>query len=299
MYLTGMYTALITPFRGDEVDLEGVRTLIRRQIAAGVDGVLLLGSTGEHSTLSREECEQIVRIGVEECKGRVTLMVGTGSNCTRTTIEQSLWAEDLGADILLIVTPYYNRPTQKGLYCHFEAVARAVSTPIILYNNPARALVSVDPLTLCEIAELPNMVAVKDCTNNLSWTSDVIHHLGNRSTSFTLVSGDDIAALPIMAVGGQGLISILSNLLPERMVALVRAIDRGEMAEARRLHNELLPLFKATCFEPNPIPIKEAMAICGLPSGGCRLPLTGMSEPHRESLHRLLQEAGLIPASRR
>jgi len=292
MYLTGMYTALITPFQGDSVDEKGLRTLIRRQIRAGVDGILLLGSTGEWPTLSLPEQEVIVGIGAEECKGKVTLVVGVGTNCTRTTIERSLWAQDLGADALLISPPYYNKPSQKGIYCHFEAISNAVTTPIVVYNVPSRTGVSIDPLTLYEISELPNIVAVKDASANLGWTSDVLH----RVNDFTLLSGDDLLTLPIMASGGHGLFSVLANLIPEPMVALVSALDSGDYEEARRLHYKLLPLFKATFFESNPMPIKEAMRYCNLPSGPCRLPLTEMTEPHRESLRTLIHDAGLVTA---
>lgn len=295
MYLTGVYTALITPFKREAVDVEGLAKLARRQVAGGVDGVLALGCTAETSTLTYAEQETVLQAILNECQGKVTVIVGTGTNATSSTIERSQWAQQLGADALLVVTPYYNKPTQRGIFHHFEAVCSEVDIPIIVYNAPGRAGVNIDPLTLREIAELPHIVGVKECSGSIEQVGDIIHHIGSPTRPFSLLTGDDGDTLATMALGGRGVFSVLSNLVPEQMVNLVQLIDRGDLDQARRLHYELLPLFKAIFLETNPMPIKEAMNLCGLPAGTCRSPLCAMSEPHRDALHRIVQASGLIP----
>lgn len=295
MYLTGVYTALITPFRNGRVDVDGLRQLTRRQIAAGVDGILALGTTAETPTLSHEEQEVVLRTIFEECHGKVTLIAGTGTNATATSVVKAQWAQTIGADALLVVAPYYNKPTQRGIFHHFEAICNEVDIPVIVYNIPGRTGVNIDPLTLREIAELPNVVGIKESSGNIEQAADMIHVIGNPSRPFSLLSGDDANTLPIMALGGRGAFSVLSNLTPERVVSLVRALDEGNYEEARRVHYELLPICKALFLETNPMPIKEAMNFCGLPAGPCRLPLCEMSTTHRDSLLRILKAHGFAP----
>lgn len=280
MNISGLYTAMITPFKNDEFDEAGFRENLRFQVASGVDGVVVLGSTGEVASLTDQEREQIVKIAIEEASQSIQVIVGTGTNSTRSTIDYTQKAKELGADAALIVTPYYTKPTQRGIYQHFEAISRTVDIPIILYNNPSRTGINVEPLTLREIAMLPNVVAVKEASGDIHQVSDYLHH-----NSIAVLSGDDSMALPLMALGGHGLISIASNLVPIPM----RAVIDGD----REMHFRLFPLFKGLNFETNPIPIKEAMNRCGLPAGNCRLPLHEMTEPHRAALHQLLQELEL------
>jgi 4-hydroxy-tetrahydrodipicolinate synthase len=296
MYLTGVYTALITPFKREAVDVDGLTKLAKRQVAGGVDGVLALGVTAETPTLSFEEQEIVLQTILNECQGKITVIAGTGGNCTKSTIERSQWAQELGADALLVITPYLNRPTQRGIFHHFEAVCNAVDIPVIVYNSPGRTGVNIEPLTLREIAELPNIAGVKESSGDIAQTGEILHYVDHNDRPFAVFSADDAEILPMMALGGRGVFSVLGNLIPEQIVQLFDAIEQGDLNQARKIHYELLPLFKASFLETNPMPIKEMMNLCGLPAGPCRSPLCAMSEPHRNALHRIVQELGLVPA---
>lgn len=273
-----IYTALITPFdhRGG-VDEEGLRYLIRRQIENGIEGVLPLGSTGESPTLTGEEQKRIIRISREETREKAQLLVGTGTNSTAHTIENTLMAEELGADCALIVTPYYNKPTQEGLYQHYKAIAQAVEIPIIIYNVPYRTGQNLQTVTLKRLLDIPTIVGVKEASGNISQISDVIELTKKERPEFCVLSGDDALTLPLMAMGGHGVISVASNLVPDLMKSLVEALASGNLIEAQGLHYHLAPLLRALFVETNPIPIKAAMGLCGLPSGSCRLPLCSLS----------------------
>jgi len=281
MNVSGCYTAMITPFVGNQLDESGLRENLRFQVNSGVDGVVVLGSTGEAASLTEAERERVVELSIEEAKTSCQVIVGTGTNVTAKTIEYTQHAKAMGADAALIVTPYYARPTQKGIFKHFEAIAESCDLPVIVYNNPARTSTNIEPWTLRELSMLPNVVGVKEASGNINQVSDYIHH-----TDFSVLSGDDAMTLPIMALGGQGVISVASNLVPVPMCELVRS-------QQQDIHYRLFPLFKGLCLETNPIPIKEAMNLVGLPAGHCRLPLHEMSEPHRSALHQLLQDLEL------
>ncbi len=287
--IQGLYTALITPFtENGALDEGGLRLLLQRQIDAQVDGITLLGSTGESSTISGDEKKQIIRISIEEVQGRVPVMVGCGTNATTTTIEQATWAEQQGASSLLVILPYYNRPTQEGIYRHFEALSQAVSIPICIYNMPARTGVHLEVKTLKAIAELPNIAAVKEASGSITHISDVIEAM--RAKNVTVLSGDDALTLPVMAIGGHGIISVLSNLIPQTIRKLVMSIQEGNYSEAVELHYTLMPLIRAAFIETNPAPIKRMLECVGLPAGKCRLPLAELTEEHDRRLQEVLQE---------
>jgi 4-hydroxy-tetrahydrodipicolinate synthase len=288
MELKSAITALITPFIDGELDEEGLAYNIDYQIANGIHGILVLGTTGEASTLSASEEQRVISIAAKEAKGRVPLWVGTGSFCTQKTIEKTRRAKELGADVALIVTPYYNKPTQEGIYRHFEAIATAVEMPIVIYNIPGRCATNIEVATLLRLAGLPNIIGLKESSGNTNQAQDVIHTVVERYPHFLLFSGDDVLTLPMMSLGAVGIISVVSNLIPAQIVALTAAILKGEFAQAKKLHYQLLPLFKAAFIEPNPIAIKAAMSLCGMPSGECRLPLCQMGPDNLKLLHQLL-----------
>lgn len=286
----GAYTAHITPFQGDALDLEGLRQLVRRQIEAGIDGLVMLGSTGEAATLTSEERRQVIRAAVDEVKGRCSVVVGTGSNATPSTIALTREAQELGADGALVVTPYYNRPSQEGIFRHFEAVSRAVSLPMIVYNVASRTGRNIEPATLRRMAALPNIVGVKESSGDIGQISEVV-----AIEPLTVWSGDDYVTLPVMALGGHGIISVVSNLVPRQVVALVRAASSGNATEARRLHFHLWNLFKGAFLDANPSCIKLMMEAAGLPSGGCRLPLCEPAPALCEQLRQLATQYAEAP----
>lgn len=269
--IKGLYTALITPFTPDgEIDLAGLRTLIERQIAAGVDGILVLGTTGEAPTLTADEKITIIETARDTIKGRLPLMVGTGSNSTQQTITQSKQAESLGASSLLIVTPYYNKPTQEGLLKHFSAIAEAVTLPILAYNIQGRTGVNLATETLRKI---PRLAGVKEASGNLAQMMQVYQTICQNNENFSLMSGDDALTLPLMALGGHGVISVISNLYPEELKNLVKACFQGQFEQAKKMHYALLSAIHSAFVETNPISIKAMMRKEGLPAGKCRLPL--------------------------
>ncbi len=293
MDLRGTFTAMITPFSGDQIDEEGLVRNIRAQLAANITGLVFLGTTGEDVTLSEEERERVIAIGVRETKGKALVIVGTGSNSTQQTIKKTKRAKELGADIALVVTPYYNKPTQEGIFRHFEAITSQVDLPILTYNIFGRTGVNIETATLLRIAGLPNIIGVKEASGNIGQIAEVIQIIRGQYPRFAVLSGDDGVTLPLMALGGDGIISVASNLVPDRMVALVNAVLAGRFDVARKLHEELMPLFRLEFVETNPIPIKEMMRLTGMASGGCRLPLCAPTPKNQERLAELINEMNL------
>jgi 4-hydroxy-tetrahydrodipicolinate synthase len=294
MEIRGTVTALITPFINFEIDEEGFAENIRYQLARKVNGILPLGTTGEAPTLTQEEQDRIISIAVQNAKDKVPIWVGTGSNSTRQTIEKTKRAKDLGADIALIVTPYYNKPTQEGIFRHFEAITESVALPIVVYNIPGRCGVNIETSTMARLAELPNIIGVKEASGNINQCADVIDTVVSKFPDFKVFSGDDILTLPMMALGAVGVVSVVSNLVPAEIVALVNAAAEGEIEWARKLHYQLLPLFKNAFIETNPVPIKTAMNLASMPAGECRLPLCTMSPNNLNTLRQVLEQMHLI-----
>lgn len=294
MKLKGLITALVTPFIGEELDENGLAANIDYQLSNGVDGILALGTTGETPTLTDEEQTRIMTIAVKKAKGKVPIWVGTGSNCTKKTIQITKKAKDLGADVALIVIPYYNKPSQEGLYRHFEAIANSVEIPIIIYNNPGRCGINIDTVTLERLAELPNIAGIKDCSGNINQVNAIIHAMKKRHQDFLVFAGDDAMAFPMISLGAMGLVSVASNLIPKEIAALIKASLEQDLDRARNIQNQLLPLFTMAFIESNPVPIKMAMNLCGLPAGCCRLPLCPMNEKNIKMLSDLLMKMELI-----
>jgi 4-hydroxy-tetrahydrodipicolinate synthase len=265
--------------------LEALRENVRFQIENGVHGLVPLGTTGESPTIKEEERKLIIKTVVDEANGKIPVIVGTGTYSTEEAVRLSKEAQDLGADGLLVVAPYYNKPTQEGLYLHFKAISEAVDLPIIVYNIPGRTGVNVEVQTLVRLSQFDNIVAVKEASGNLAQVMDIIEALGDR---LIVLSGDDNLTLPIMALGGKGVISVISNLLPKPLVELVESALKGDFKKAKELHYQLLPLFKAAFIETNPIPIKTMMNLVGMKAGPCRLPLCNMQSHNLEKLKKIL-----------
>lgn len=288
--LYGCITAMITPFdKSSGVDYDGLKENVDFQVANGASGLTPLGTTGEAPTVSDNERMKILKTVVDQANGRALVIAGTGTNSTQHVIDYTKEAEDLGADAALIVAPYYNRPSQEGIYRHFEAVSRATNLPIIVYNIVGRTAVNIETPTLLRLSRITNIVAVKEASGNIGQMADVLHQV---PPTFTVLSGDDGITLPLMALGGKGVVSVVSNLLPRRVSDMVAAMRAGDVTKARALHNELMPIFKGAFIETNPVPIKTAMALAGMPAGGVRLPLWEMAVEKREELKKVLRMYG-------
>ncbi len=285
----GVLTALVTPFRDGAIDEKALRGLIERQIAAGIDGLVPCGSTGESATLSHEEHERVIELVVDAAAGRVPVVAGTGSNSTDEAIRLTCHAKAAGAACALLISPYYNKPTQAGLVAHYEAIAQEASLPLIVYNIPGRTASNILPSTLAQLAHNEYVVGVKEACGDID---QIAHVIAQCPDDFDVLSGDDSMALPLMAVGGQGVISTSSNVAPEQMLELVRAFRSGDTARALAIHQSLLPLFDALFCETNPIPVKAALGIMGLIDPEIRLPLTPITQPNREALQVVLKELG-------
>lgn len=296
MIVKGTYTAIVTPFDATgAVDFDQLRKNVEFQIEGGVDGLVVLGTTGETPTLSETEQEKIILESIKQANRRVVIMVGTGSNSTHHTVENTKRAKALGADAVLIVTPYYNKPTQEGIFRHFKTVNDAVEIPILVYNIAGRTGVNIETATLKRIAELKNVVGVKEASGNINQMGDVIREIGQKRENFSVMCGDDGLTLPLMALGGSGVVSVVSNLLPKEVSALVLTASKGDFENAKKMHYALLPIFKGAFIETNPIPIKEAMSMKGMGLGNCRLPLCEMSTENREKLRKILVEMKILP----
>ena len=284
----GTFTALVTPFRNGVVDDAAFKKLIETQIAAEITGIVAIGTTGESPTLSHDEREQVIQLSVATANKRCLVLAGTGSNSTQHAVENTKMAERLGVDGALLVAPYYNKPSQEGLFRHFKAIADATSLPIMLYNIPGRCSVDILPETVVRLArECQNIVSIKEASGSVERVSELRRRLPEP---FTILSGDDSLTLPFMAVGAAGVVSVASNLFPAEVCALVRACESGDLKSAAKLHRKLLPLFKDLFIEPNPVPMKMALGWRGAMSGEVRLPLCEMSEANQARLRKTLED---------
>ncbi|MCD6122264.1 MAG: 4-hydroxy-tetrahydrodipicolinate synthase [Spirochaetales bacterium] len=288
----GVYTAIVTPFNDDnKIDEQALRKLVDFQIAKGVQGIVPVGTTGESPTLDHEEHHRVIEIVIDQVNGRVPVIAGTGSNCTDEAIRLTEKAKKAGATASLQVAPYYNKPTQEGFYRHFTAVADSVDLPIIVYNIPSRSGKNIENSTMLELAKHKNIVAVKEASGNITQIMDLI---SKKPDDFTVLSGDDNLVFPILALGGMGVISVASNLVPDRMAEFVGSALEGNWTKARKMHYELLPLFRAIFIETNPIPIKAALAIKGMIRENYRLPMCRMSDEHRKALKAVLGDLKIL-----
>ncbi len=288
---TGSLVAIVTPFKNGRVDERSLGDLIEWQIANGTDGIVPCGTTGESATLSHDEHERVIAFTVEVVKRRVPVIAGTGSNCTDEAISLTQHAKRVGADGALLITPYYNKPTQEGLFRHFKAVAEAADIPIVLYNIPGRTGVNMLPATVARLTSVQNIVAIKEGSGSVQQASDIVQMCGDR---ITVLSGDDPLTLPMMAVGAKGVITVTANIAPVDMAYLVDAFAEGRVEEARRLHFKLSPLFAALFLETNPIPVKAALSMMGKIEEELRLPLCPIGQENRDKLARVMKEYGLI-----
>jgi len=291
MTLRGSLVAIITPFRNGTLDEKAFGDLIEWQIANGTDGIVPCGTTGESATLTHEEHKRVVELTVEVVKRRVPVIAGTGSNSTDEAIEFTRHAKSAGADAALLISPYYNKPTQEGLYRHHKAIADAVDLPQILYNIPGRTAVNITPQTVARLAQLRNIVGIKEGAGSLQQVSEIVQLCGER---FTVLSGDDALTLPMLAVGAKGVITVTANVAPADMAALVDAWEAGDTAKTRTLHFKLYPLFQALFLETNPIPVKHALALMGKATADLRLPLCPMSQDNLDKLTRVMKDSQLL-----
>jgi 4-hydroxy-tetrahydrodipicolinate synthase len=287
----GIHTAIITPFLDGAVDEAALRAIIREQLEAGVDGIVPCGSTGESATLDHAEHQRVIDITVEEVAGKAKVVAGTGSNNTAEAISLTRFAKAAGADGALLISPYYNKPTQAGHVAHYRAIADASDFPLIVYNIPGRTGVNMTPETIAAMAEHPRIVGVKEASGSIDQVSQIVLA---TAPDFEVLSGDDSMTLPMMAVGAKGVISVLSNVVPRRFRDMVRAAAAGDFAAARKIHYECLPLMGALFAETNPIPVKAAMAMLGKCKEDVRMPLTPITEGVRSRLREALSAAGLF-----
>lgn len=286
---SGALTALITPFRDGEVDVEALEAMVEHEIRQGIHGLVPCGTTGETPTLSEKEDRTVIETVVRVANGRVPVVAGTGSNSTESAIKYTKMAEDAGADGSLQVAPYYNKPTQEGLFRHFSEISKNTDLPLILYNIPGRTSVTISAETTARLAEIPNVVGTKEATHSMDMVSDLRRMCGSE---FSILSGDDSLTLPIMALGGNGVISVAANVAPGAMSDLVTALrshDAAEIDRGRALHYELLPLFRALFLETNPIPVKSAASLIGLCSDEMRLPLAPLSGENLAKMEEVLE----------
>lgn len=279
--IRGAYTALVTPFKNGKVNYEKLGELIEFQIANDIDGIVICGTTGESSTLTDKEKKKVIKYTVETVNGRVPVIAGTGSNNTRHAIEQSKYAERVGADGLLIVTPYYNKTTQKGLIKHYEAIANSVTIPVIIYNVPSRTGLNILPDTVAKLAEHENIVGIKEASNNFS---QILELISKVPANFSVISGNDDTIVPLLSLGGTGVISVLSNVFPKDVRTMCEAYMSGDVKYAKDLQLKYADFIKLLFKEVNPMPVKDALNILGFDVGTCRLPLTDVLEDTHELL---------------
>lgn len=287
----GVFTALVTPFKNGKIDYDSLEKIIEHQIAGGVDGIVPMGTTGESPTVSYEEHEEFIIRVVKMINKKIKVIAGTGSNSTDEAIYLSKAAQDAGVDGVLLVNPYYNKPPQRGLIAHFEQVAKSISIPVVLYNIPGRTGINFLPESVTELVKrVPNIVAMKEASGDINQMMHLIELCGDR---ITLLSGDDNLLLPVLGIGGKGIISVLSNLLPADVKAVVTLFKAGKFEEARKKFYALLPLCRAMFYETNPIPIKAAMEMAGFCSSEVRLPLVPLSDDNRKKLKDALIAYGV------
>lgn len=287
---TGSLVALVTPFKDGQVDFATLEKLVEFQIENGTDGIVPVGTTGESPTLSHDEHKKVVEVVVKAVNGRVPVIAGAGSNSTAEAIELTKFAKEIGADATLQVVPYYNKPTQEGMYQHFAAIANTVDLPVVLYNIPPRSVVNMEPETICRLAELKNIVAVKEATGKMDQASAIA-----IGSDLTILSGDDSLTLPLAAVGGKGVISVVANIVPKDTKALTDAILAGDFVTAKKWHEKLFAMSQALLgLSTNPIPIKAAMAELSLASDELRLPMVSLEDSKRTQLKQILADYGLL-----
>ena len=291
MKFKGSMTAIVTPFKNGRLDEKAFKKLIEFQIQNGTDAIVPCGTTGESATLSYEEHERVVELTVELVNGRIPVIAGTGSNSTAETIMLTKHAKKAGADAAILITPYYNKPTQEGLYQHYRVVAEEVSIPIILYNVPGRTSVNMLPETVARLSEVKNIIGIKEATGNLQQVSDIIEC---AKKGFIILSGDDFTTLPILSIGGHGVISVTSNLVPKDVSQMCDAFFNGNYDKAKKLHYKLQSLHRAMFLETNPIPVKTALAMMGRIEEEFRLPLVRMGDGNRKKLRKALSDYGII-----
>lgn len=287
----GSIVAIVTPFKNGKFDEKAFKSLIEWHISEGTDGIVPCGTTGESATLDYEEHYRVIEITVKTVKGRIPVIAGTGANSTDETIMITKKAKQLGADAALLVTPYYNKPTQEGLYRHYKKVAEAVNIPQILYNVPGRTAVNMLPSTVERLAEIKNIVGIKEATGDMKQVSEVIRLCGNR---MTVLSGDDFTTLPLLALGGKGVISVSANVAPRDVSAMCNAWEQGDIVRARKLHFKLEPLNSAMFIETNPIPAKTSLSMMGKIQEEFKLPLCQMSDDNKEKLRKILINQGVL-----
>jgi 4-hydroxy-tetrahydrodipicolinate synthase len=284
----GVFTALVTPFRDGAIDVSAFEKLIETQIAAGITGVVAVGTTGESPTLSHEEREKLIRLAVATANKRCQVLAGTGSNATQHAVADTKMAEKLGADGALLVAPYYNKPSQEGLFRHFKTIADGTSLPVVLYNIPGRCGVDIAPDTVARLAkECRNIVSIKEASGSVDRVSELHARLPEP---FTILSGDDSLTLPFMSVGAVGVVSVASNLFPSDVCALVQAFESGDAKLASKLHHKMFSLFKDLFIEPNPVPVKAALGWRGVMTGEVRMPLCEMTEANQARLRKTIAE---------
>jgi 4-hydroxy-tetrahydrodipicolinate synthase len=287
----GSLVAIVTPFKKGKLDEKALGDLIEWQIAQGTHGIVPCGTTGESATLTHDEHERVVAFTIEAAARRVPVIAGSGSNSTSEAIALTRHAKKAGADGALLITPYYNKPTQEGLYRHYKAVAEAVDLPIVLYNIPGRTSVNMLPQTVARLSSIKHIVAIKEGSGSLQQVSDIIQSCGER---MTVLSGDDALTLPMMALGAKGVITVTANIVPRDMARMVEAFAAGKLTDAQKLHYKMSPLFAALFYETNPIPVKEALGMMGKCAAELRLPLCPMAADTRDKLSRALKDYGLI-----
>lgn len=291
-WLKGSMVALATPFKDDEVDVRALQRLVEFHIREGTSAVVPCGTTGESATLSHEEHEQVIEVIIQTARGRIPVIAGTGSNNTEEALRLTRAAQQAGANAALLISPYYNKPTQEGLYRHFRTIAEAVSIPLILYNIASRTGVNIEPETFARLSKIPNIVGVKESSGSLEQMSRIKLATGK---TFALISGDDALTLPVLAIGGVGVISVVANIVPGKVARMCKAFVRGRMGEARRLHEELLPITRAMFLETNPIPVKTAMGLMKLiDDARLRLPMCPMGDGNFLKLKEVLRSSRLI-----
>ncbi|MBI4340663.1 MAG: 4-hydroxy-tetrahydrodipicolinate synthase [Candidatus Omnitrophica bacterium] len=289
--LQGSMVAIVTPFKNDAIDERAFKRLIELHIKEGTSAIVPCGTTGESATLSYAEHDRVIELAVQYARGRTPVIAGTGSNNTREAIRLTKHAKEAGAHAALLISPYYNKPTQRGLFLHFKAISEAVDMPLVVYNIASRTAVNIEPETFAQLATLHNVVGVKESSGNLEQMSRILQLTKGK---LTLLSGDDGLTLPVLAIGGKGVISVVANLVPRDVAAMVHAFLAGRHGEALQWHQRLLPLVKALFLETNPIPVKTAMGLLGMIEPGLRLPLCEMSDANEERLLQALETYGLL-----
>jgi 4-hydroxy-tetrahydrodipicolinate synthase len=287
----GSFVAIVTPFKNGKVDASALRGLVEFHIENGTNGIVPCGTTGESATLNHAEHEEVIRIAVDTCKGRIPVLAGTGSNATHEAVELTQRAQKIGADGALLITPYYNKPTQEGLFQHFSMVAKETDIPIILYNVPSRTSINMESGTVARLSVIKNIVGIKEASGSLVQVSEIIDSCG---PDFEVISGEDALTWPILAIGGKGAISVTANLVPDKCAKLCKAAREGDIETAKALHYELLKLSDIMFVETNPIPVKAALALMGRIGNEFRAPLCAPADEHLAQLKAVLKDYGLV-----